>query len=213
MTTSTPFNRIDHLMIEVEDPQAAYEDFYQVFGLPQAWPLMTSKKYSSIGINFGNTNVELISFSERFGIKNTQHSGLSGVCLTSHCDAENLKAHLNANALEFLDGENAETHHTWLINSKAAPTLFVCYYKFNTDGWKIRLQEEFKKSQGGTHHITQIAEVYINHPLLQKHEMSFSESSSAKLKFSQKPELRLQSADNSLTGKSIVICDTLFSFC
>lgn len=207
------FDRIDHLMIEVNDPQASYDDFYKEFALPQAWPLMTSERYASIGINFGNVNIELISFKERFGVTNTQYLGLSGVCLTSHTDCEKLRAKLSGERLDLLDGEDAQGYKTFVIASKEAPTVFVCYYKFNTDGWKTRLNEEYKKSNGGAFNVTKIEEVCIRNPLLENCEFNFSQSDSVKLRYSKMPEVRLKSAQVSLIGKSIVVGETLFSFC
>lgn len=207
------FDRIDHLMIEVDDPQVTYQDFHKVFALPQAWPLITSEKYTSIGVNFGNANIELISFKERFGVVNTRYSGLSGVCLTCHADYENIKANLNCESIELLDGEDAPGHKTVVIASKTAPTLFVCYYKFNTDGWRTRLNEEYKKSEGGKFNITKIEEVCIDNPLLEKSEFKFSQPNAIKLRFSKTPEVRLRSARDSLIGKSMFVGETLFSFC
>jgi len=213
MNRLNQFDRIDHLMIEVDDPQAIYQDFYKVFALPQAWPLMTFEKYASIGINFGNANIELISFKERFGVINTDYLGLSRVCLTSQTDYEKLRAQLNGERLELLDGEDGPGYKTFVIASKEAPTVFVCYYKFNIDGWKTRLSEEYKISNGGAFNITKIEEVCINSPLLENCEFNFSQSDLVKLRYSNMPEVRLRSAQDRLIGKSIVVGETLFSFC
>jgi len=112
-----------------------------------------------------------------------------------------------------LDGEDAQGHKIFVIASKEAPTLFVCYYKFNTDGWKTRLHEEYKKSNGGAFNLTQIEAVCINNPLLERCEFKFNQPDSVKLRFSKTPEVRLRSAHGSLTGKSLVVGGTLFSFC
>lgn len=207
------FDRIDHLMIEVDDPQAVYQDFYNTFALPQAWPLMTGDRYTSIGINFGNANLELIAFKERFGVRNTQYAGLSGVCLTCLADSENIKADLHSKNLALLAGEDAPGHKTLIIANKDAPTIFVCYYKFNTEGWKTRLDEEFKKAKGGKFNVAQIAEVCVNNPLLARCEFNFSQADSVKLRYAQSPEVRLKSTDTGLTGQSLAIGETLFSFC
>jgi hypothetical protein len=207
------FDRIDHLVIEVDDPQATYEDFYNEFALPQAWPLITCERYASIGINFGNTNVELISFKERSGVTNTEYFGLSWVCLTSQTDCENIRAKLSDESIVLLDGEDAQGYKTFIIASKKAPTVFVCYYKFDTDGWKTRLNEDYKKSNGGAFNVTKIEEICINNPLAELCEFKFSQSDSVKLRFAKTPEVRLKSAHDSFIGKSIVVCETLFSFC
>lgn len=207
------FDRIDHLMIEVEDPQAVYQELYNTFALPQAWPLMTGDRYTSIGINFGNANLELIKFKERFGVRNTHYSGLSGVCLTSLTDSENIKADMHSKNLTLLAGEDAPGYKTLVIANKDAPTIFVCYYKFNTEGWKTRLEEEFKKSNGGKFNVAQIAEVCVNNPLLARCEFHFRQPDAVKLRYAQSPEIRLKSADAALIGQSLVIGETLFSFC
>ena len=207
------FDRIDHLMIEVEDPQAVYQEFYNTFALPQAWPLMSGDRYTSIGINFGNANLELITFKERFGVRNTHYSGLSGVCLTSLTDSENINADMHSKNLALLTGEDAPGHKTLVIANKDAPTIFVCYYKFNTEGWKIRLDEEFKKSKGGKFNVTQIAEVCVNNPLLARYEFNFCRPDSVTLRYAPSPEVRLKSTNTGLIGKSLVIGETLFTFC
>ncbi len=207
------FDRIDHLMIEVDDPQATYEDFYKEFALPQAWPLITSEKYTSIGINFGNTNIELISFKERFGVTNTEYLGLSGVCLTSYPDWEKVRAKLSDKNIELLDGEDAQGYKTFVIACKEAPTVFVCYYKFDTAGWKTRLNDEYEKSNGGAFNVIKIEEVCINNPLLEVYDFKFCQSDSVKLRFSKKPVVRLRSGHDGFIGKSIVVGETLFSFC
>lgn len=206
------FDRIDHLMIEVNDPQAVYDEFCQVFALPQAWPLITTEKYTSIGINFGNTNIELISFSERFGIKDTQYSGLSGVCLTSQFEYEKVNNFLATNGINLLDGEDTPGYTTIVITSKESPTIFVCYYKFNTDGWKAHLQEEFEKTKGGIYGVSKVDEVCIDNPLLEKCEFKFNQPNSVRLGFAKKPEVRLVSVQDDLIGRSMVVGDTLFTF-
>lgn len=207
------FNRVDHLMIEVDDPQSAYELFEKEFALPQAWPLTSSERYTSIGINFGNANIELISFKERFGERDTAYSGLSGVCLTSDIDSKNMREKLGGEDIDLLEGEDAPGHQTHVIASKAAPTLFVCHYKFNTAGWLTRLTEEFRSSNGGTHKVIGIAEVCINHPLLKTAVFDFSQPDSARLHYAQASEVRLRSANERLAGNTVVIGQTTFSFC
>ena len=98
---------------------------------------------------------------------------------------------MNGESIELLDGEDTHGYKTFVIASKAAPIVFVCYYKFNTNVWKARLNEEYKKSNGGTFNITKIEEVSINNPLLKQYEFKFSESDSLKLRFSKIPEVRL----------------------
>lgn len=206
------FDRIDHLMIEVDDPQSMYDRLQQEFGLPQAWPLMTSERYTSIGINFGNANIELISFKERFGVSGTRYSGLSGVCLTSERGSEDIHSELGRKHIALLDGEDAPGHQTHVIASKAAPTIFVCHYKFDTSGWQARLAEEFASSNGGTHGVTGIEAVGINNPLLETCEFAFSRPDSAMLLYSKAPQIHLRSANASLKGRTIVVGGTLFAF-
>lgn len=45
--------KLDHLMVEVDNPQQAANDVVEMLGLPLAWPLMEKDDYTSIGVNFG----------------------------------------------------------------------------------------------------------------------------------------------------------------
>ena len=48
-------------------------------GLPFAWPLMEKDAYTSVGVNFGDINIEFINFRVRFGIEGTAFRGFSGI--------------------------------------------------------------------------------------------------------------------------------------
>lgn len=206
------FARIDHLMIEVEDSQTVYQDFYRAFALPRAWPLTVGDRYTSIGINFGNASIELIAFKERFGVENIQYPGLSGVCLTCPDDSKTIEADLHAKNLALLAGEDAPGHQTWVMADKTTPTIFVCYYKLNTTGWKTRLDPEFKTAKGGKFQLTQLTEVRANNQLLERYQFKFGQADSVKLRYADVSKVRLSSADTGLIGESLVVGETLFTF-
>lgn len=206
------FDRIDHLMIEVDDPLLAYREFEAAFSLPQAWPLTETENYSSVGVNFGNVNIELIRFRVRFGLSPVVPcTGLSGVCLTSRFGVETVRAELDAQAVAWLGGEEAPGHRTSVLASKAPPTIFFCEYKFDTAGWKARLRDEFQASQGGRLQVARVVNVGLPHRLLRTHEFIFAHPGSVRLCFSESPRVRLQSANAAWLGKTVVLADTTFA--
>lgn len=206
------FDRIDHLMIEVDDPQAAYGEFQAVFSLPQAWPVTETEDYTSVGIHFGNVNIELIHFRRRFGLTPAPYTGFGGVCLTSRFDMETIRAELAAHAVTLLDGEDAPGHRTSVLASKEPQTIFLCEYKFDTTDWRARLRDEFEASRGGTLRLAHVEEVGIAHRLLATHEFLFESPDSVRLRYSETPQVRLKSMDTPGLGETVLLGETVFSF-
>ncbi|WNJ97932.1 hypothetical protein RND59_17585 [Vibrio ruber] len=156
---------LDHLMVEVDDPLHTANHVSETLGLPLAWPLTEKDEYTSIGVNFGDINIEFIRFRVRFGIQGQRFNGLSGVALKTEASIETVTTQLDHSRLSYRIGETCEAHTTLPIEeSQLFPTVFVVKYHFNTSGWLQRLQKDFTKCQGGKFHITRLKSLSIYSP-------------------------------------------------
>jgi hypothetical protein len=79
MKSEKAMYRIDHLMVETAQPKLLADEVMARLGLPLAWPLVDSASYSSVGVSFGDVNVEFINFTSRFGIQGSKYEGFSGI--------------------------------------------------------------------------------------------------------------------------------------
>lgn len=155
--------KLDHLMVEVDNPQQAANDVVEMLGLPLAWPLIEKDDYTSIGVNFGDLNIEFIRFNVRFGIRDTKFSGFSGAAFAVQGSVEKTKSILEEKGLNYRVGEETEAHTTITIEeNRTFPTVFLVKYNFDTSGWKNRLREEFESCQGGVHKIDCLKSLEFN---------------------------------------------------
>lgn len=156
---------LDHLMVEVNDPLQAANLVIERLGLTLAWPLTSSEDYTSIGVNFGDLNIEFIRFNVRFGICDTQFNGFSGVAYETRASVDEAKGALAQRGLNHRIGEAIDAHTTITVEeSKLYPTLFLVKYNFNTEGWKNRLAEEFEGCLGGAYNIGRLKSLNIKQP-------------------------------------------------
>lgn len=153
---------LDHIMIETDFPEKLAEEFSKAFQLPYAWPFTEGQDYSSVGINFGQINLEFIKFKLRFGQKAKPFTGLSGLAFTSSQPLKEVFRLFNEQSILYRIGEDIQAHTTVPINEEQLfPTLFLVEYHFNTTGWKNRLEQEFKDSQGGRYKIKSLDKIIL----------------------------------------------------
>ena len=153
---------LDHIMIETDYPQKLAKVFSETFGLPYAWPFSESKDYSSVGINFGQINIEFIKFKLRFGKKACSFNGLSGVAFIPLQTLEKTFDLFDEQVFSYRIGEDIEAHTTVTVNEEQLfPTIFLVEYHFDTTGWKNRLKEEFKDSDGGKYKIKNLHKLIL----------------------------------------------------
>ncbi|WP_324824778.1 hypothetical protein [Sinanaerobacter sp. ZZT-01] len=153
---------LDHIMIETDYPQKLAKEFSEIFELPYAWPYSESKDYSSVGINFGQINIEFIKFKLRFGKKASSFNGLSGVAFIPLQPLEKTFNLFDEKKLSYRIGEDIEAHTTVTVNEEQLfPTIFLVKYRFDTTGWKKRLKEEFKYSNGGAYRIKNLHKLVL----------------------------------------------------
>ena len=186
---------VDHIMIETRTPEIDANTLIKDLQLPYAWPIMVKNEYSSIGVNFGMFNIEFIDFKIRFGKPSTNYTGLSGIAVTSKNTIDEDYRYLEKNNIKYRIGENIEAHTTITLNEDLMfPTFFLVKYKFNTDGWKKRLKEEFIKANGGKYNISKLESIIIN-----KKNVFNQTFDNCSIKFNQtnsENEILLRSANN-----------------
>lgn len=154
--------KLDHLMVEVAQPEATANNIAQQLGLPFAWPLLESENYSSIGINFGDINIEFIRFNKRFGYSNTNFHGFSGIAFEIAETIDTCQQYLTTKNLTSRIGEQAAAHTTITVEEDSVfPTIFLVKYHFDTTGWKKRLQQEFQHTRGGCHNISHLTSIEL----------------------------------------------------
>jgi len=165
---------IDHLMIEVDDPLKKATHVAEQLGLPLAWPLTEKAAYSSIGVNFGDINIEFISFRTRFGIETTSFKGFSGIAFKTEDALEPSIMKLNDLGISYRIGEECEAHTTLPVEeNQVFPTVFLVSYHFDTSGWIGRLKNEFAACCGGRFHIGRLKSVSINNTIPTKMKNTF----------------------------------------
>ena len=122
--------KIDHLMIEVGEPQKVATCVAEHLGLPFAWPLTEKDEYTSIGINFGDINIEFINFRVRFGIEGVGFRGFSGIAFEAADLGVSIKR-LDGSGIHYRIGEECEAHTTLpMEEDQIFPTLFLVKYHF-----------------------------------------------------------------------------------
>ncbi len=187
---------IDHLMFEVDEPLKVASKVAEQLGLPFAWPLMTKDEYTSIGVNFGDVNIEFIKFRVRFGIQGTEYSGFSGIAFKTACSLEEAVRRLDASGISHRIGEDAQAHTTIPIEeARVFPTIFLVKYHFDTSGWVERLKSEFSQCAGGKFHIGRFKSLSINQRIPANLEGDF------RLNAANKNQIVFESR----TGESVVI--------
>ncbi|KAF5052566.1 hypothetical protein DSECCO2_407430 [anaerobic digester metagenome] len=153
---------LDHIMIETDYPQKLAKEFSEIFELPYAWPFSESEDYASVGINFGEINIEFIKFKLRFGKKARSFNGLSGVAFIPLQTMKKTFDLLDEQMISYRIGEDIEAHTTVTVNEEQLfPTIFLVEYHFDTTGWKNRLNEEFKDSNGGKYKIANLHKLIL----------------------------------------------------
>ncbi|CAG9296482.1 VOC family protein [Celerinatantimonas diazotrophica] len=154
---------LDHLMIEVDDPQKVASEVSSQLGLPLAWPLMAKDEYTSMGVNFGDINIEFIRFNVRFGIEGQQFNGFSGIAFKTEESIEQAIKRFGEAELSYRVGEVCDAHTTLVVEEERVfPTCFLVQYHFDTRGWCQRQEQDFIACRGGTLHLGHLKSLVIN---------------------------------------------------
>jgi hypothetical protein len=143
--------RPDHVMIETADPEGACARFRERFDLPLAWPWTPGTDYDSVGVGLGGLNVEFIRFRTRFGEPvSGAREGLGGLAFEVVGSWDDALSGLERRNVPHFVGEDISAHTTVpLGGDRHAVVPFLVRYKFDTSGWRARLDREFAACGGG----------------------------------------------------------------
>ncbi len=146
--------KLDHLMVEVEDPQTSAERLADVLGVPLAWDSIANQDYISVGVNLGDLNIEFVNFKVKFGNPNSLNIGFTGAAFQTHISIDETEKYLKEKSLGCKIANLAQAKSILTVEEdKIYPTLYLVKYNFDTDGWKTRLKNEFKAVGGGKYAI------------------------------------------------------------
>lgn len=136
--------KIDHLIVEVDNPQTAANNVAKQLGLPLAWPLMRQKDYTSSAVNFGFFNIEFICFNVRFGKLDTRFKGFSGIGFNIQKPISMIIEGLESNNTAYRITNKLSLYTSIIIEEENIfPTVFYVTYRYATDNWRKRLLKEF----------------------------------------------------------------------
>jgi hypothetical protein len=156
LTDTAVVNRIDHLMIEAEDPSFLFQLFSETLGMTVAWPFKDFGEFASGGICAGNVNLEFIRWKgQRFGkAPPTLGKGeavFSGISFEPHDSTASVLEELDRRGVRH--GEPRPTPN-WTNTIVNAPldspfVAFLTEYHFDFQGWRRSLREDLEGKKGG----------------------------------------------------------------
>jgi hypothetical protein len=150
--------RIDHLMVESDDPSQAMRLFHETLGLPAAWPLQDHGFYRSGGIAFGNVNIEYIRFEGSEKGKNR----LAGIAFEANEKFDAAAEELKSKGIAHRVGERTKDYASLILELEGYPVfLFICEYADGLNEWRNRVDSDFFQSRGGLIRATGVADVSI----------------------------------------------------
>ncbi len=150
--------RIDHLMVESNDPSEAMRLFHETLGLPIAWPLKDHGPYSSGGIAFGSVNIEYISFKGSESGKNR----LAGIAFEANEKLDAAVRMLDEKGIFHRIGERTRDYTSLVLELEGYEViLFVCEYADHLNEWRNMLRSNFRDSGGGLLGLVETANVSI----------------------------------------------------
>ncbi len=133
--------RIDHMMIESENPTEAIKLFHEGLGLPIAWPLKDYGDYLSGGIGFGNMNIEYISF------KKGGRNRLAGIAFEANEKIDDAVQTLKKSGIDNRIGERTKGYTSLILEFEGYRSLpFICEYEEGLKGWQKWLANKFSDS-------------------------------------------------------------------
>jgi len=167
--------QIDHIMLNVDEPEQLFRFFSEKLGLPVAWPFQPYGTFSSGGLSFGNVNIELL---HRQGLR----SGLLGVAFEPSSVSEAV-AGLDARGLKhsapgpvYLKDSSGKEHLAYtniVMRLPPAPASYVFFCKYSDDlAWcpfcigtidegRAKLRRELQSHGGGALGVESAAELVV----------------------------------------------------
>jgi len=182
--------QVDHIMVQVPEPEQVYQIFRGELGLPVAWPMVNYGSFSTGGVSFGNVNMELLNSSQEMRQQGLipKDNGIVGVAFqpltTLESTAKVLDAHQvpRSAIIPFNITENGTPSTLWynLELSRMMPgsMIFYCEYTFNQTGFRQRMEHSLASANGGSLGITRMKEItmeYADKSVLEQWQMLLPE--------------------------------------
>jgi PKD repeat protein len=167
--------QVDHLMVQVSEPELVYDLFSGDLGLPVAWPMVNYGAFSTGGVSFGNVNMELLKSSQEMRQQGLipDGNGIVGVAfqplgpLGSTVKTLNVYQVPHGPLIPFNVTENGTTQTLWknleLSNMMPGSMIFYCEYTFNQTGFRHRMEQSLAAANGGCLGITRMKEITVEY--------------------------------------------------
>ena len=183
--------QVDHLMVQVPQPDRVYHLFSEDLGLPVAWPMVSYGPFSTGGVSFGNVNMEVLNSSDEMKQQGLipKGNGIVGVAFQPlepvGPTAQVLDAHQVAHGAitPFNITQNGTPSTLWynleLSGGLPGSMIFYCEYTFNQTGFRQRMEQSLASVNGGALGITRMKEItieYADPAVLEKWQMLLPEA-------------------------------------
>lgn len=167
--------QVDHVVVQVPEPEKIHTLFVKELGLPVAWQMTSYGAFSSGGISFGNVNMELLNSSlemrqqglipegnRYIGIAFQPHESL--VTLIPVLDAYQIS---HGPVVPFTIIQNGTPRPLWynLVLSDMMPgtMIFYCEYTFNQTGFRNQMEHSLATVHGGPLGIMRMKEITVEY--------------------------------------------------
>jgi hypothetical protein len=161
-------SRLDHLMVEAQDPEPLFRVMTEAFGLPAAWPFDDYGELWSGGVVAGNLNLEICRFKERrFGKADPWEEGVAarfgGLAFEPALPVTELAGQLGSLGLSPGAGNATENWTDLEIRGLLDPPglVFLAEYAFDAQAWRAQQQEAFRESGGGRLNLWGVQEISV----------------------------------------------------
>lgn len=167
--------QVDHLMVQLPEPERAYQLFVGELGLPVAWPMADYGSFSTGGVSFGNVNMELLNSSPEMRQQGEipTDNGIVGIAFQPIASLESIADVLEAHQIPhgpivpFTIVRNGTPSTLWnnLDLSGVIPgsKIFYCEYTFNQTGFRQRMEYVLASSNGGALGISGMREITVEY--------------------------------------------------
>ena len=176
----TPFpptiEQVDHLMVQVPEPEQLYQLFSADLGLPIAWPMVDYGPFKSGGVSFGNVNLEVLKSSQEMRSQGLipDGNGIIGIAFQPSEPLESTVNVLDAGKvprgpiLPFSVVQNGTSMTLWknleLSDMMPGSLIFYCEYTFrDQSGFRQRMEQMLATANGGVLGVTGLKEITIEY--------------------------------------------------
>jgi hypothetical protein len=168
--------QVDHLMVQVPEPERIFQLFTEGLGLPVAWPMVDYGPFKSGGVSFGNVNMEVLNSSEEMRKEGVipRGTGIVGIAFQPSEHLESTVKVLDAGTvphgpvLPFSVEQDGTPMTLWknleLTGMIPGSLVFYCEYTFRDQGgFRQRMEQTLAAAKGGALGITGLKEITIEY--------------------------------------------------